>query len=148
MKKYIGTKIIDAEPMTLGDYNGYKGWVIPENEDPTREGYLVKYSDNYISWCPKEAFEEAYVEKGTNELYETCLLMKSNDFKDRFVAEFIQLDNRIRGLRKMLEKYKDGTLPFKPKSSYDNLFRQLVFMESYLEELGQRAVLGDINLSY
>lgn len=60
MEKYLGVKLIEAEPMNLGDYNKFKGWTIPENEDPSREGYKVKYSDDYISWSPKEAFEEAY----------------------------------------------------------------------------------------
>lgn len=32
MKKYIGCKLITAEPMTRGDYNIYRGWTIPENE--------------------------------------------------------------------------------------------------------------------
>jgi hypothetical protein len=57
---YIGTKIIQAEKMNLGDYNKYRGWEIPENEDPLIEGYLVRYSDGYISWSPKKIFEEAY----------------------------------------------------------------------------------------
>lgn len=26
MQKYIGTKQIEARPMTRGDYNNYKGW--------------------------------------------------------------------------------------------------------------------------
>jgi hypothetical protein len=60
MEKYIGVKLIEAEPMNLGDYNKFKGWAIPENEDPKTEGYKVKYSDDYISWSPKEVFEEAY----------------------------------------------------------------------------------------
>lgn len=62
MKQYIGTKIIMAKPMTRGDYNIYRGWTIPENENPADEGYLVKYSDDYESWSPKEAFDEAYRE--------------------------------------------------------------------------------------
>jgi hypothetical protein len=62
MKQYIGTKIIMAKPMTRGEYNIYRGWTIPENENPADEGYLVKYSDNYESWSPKEAFDEAYRE--------------------------------------------------------------------------------------
>jgi len=62
MKKYIGVKQIQATEMNLGDYNIHKGWTIPENEDPKREGYLVKYSDGYESWSPKEIFEEAYKE--------------------------------------------------------------------------------------
>ena len=58
--KYIGTKMIEAKEMNRGDYNVYKGWTIPEGEDPEDEGYLVKYSDGYESWSPKKQFEEAY----------------------------------------------------------------------------------------
>lgn len=60
MKKYIGTKMIEAREMNRGDYNKYRGWTIPENENPEDEGYLVKYSDGYESWSPKKQFEEAY----------------------------------------------------------------------------------------
>jgi len=60
MQKYIGTKQIKAEQMTLGDYNEYRSWDIPKDEDPLREGYLVKYSDGYESWSPKEVFKAAY----------------------------------------------------------------------------------------
>ncbi|RHQ09940.1 DUF2829 domain-containing protein [Clostridium sp. AM49-4BH] len=60
MKKYIGTKMIEAKPMNRGDYNKYRGWTIPEDENPADEGYFVKYSDGYESWSPKKQFEEAY----------------------------------------------------------------------------------------
>lgn len=60
MKQYIGTKIIKAKPMSRGEYNIYRGWTIPVDEDPADEGYLVKYSDDYVSWSPKDVFEEAY----------------------------------------------------------------------------------------
>ena len=56
--------------MTRGDYNEYRGWQIPENEDPKEEGYLVEYQDGgkpcderhagYISWSPKDVFERSY----------------------------------------------------------------------------------------
>lgn len=62
MKKYIGVKIIEAKPMARGEfseYRGCRGW-IPKNENPADEGYLVKYSDNYESWCPKNVFDEVY----------------------------------------------------------------------------------------
>lgn len=62
MKKYVGTKFIESKPMSRGDYNKYRGWTIPENENPEDEGYLVKYSDGYESWSPKKQFEEAYKE--------------------------------------------------------------------------------------
>lgn len=60
MKKYIGTKCIEAKPMNRGDYNIYRGWTIPADENPADEGYLVKYPDKYESWSPKKQFEEAY----------------------------------------------------------------------------------------
>jgi hypothetical protein len=60
METYIGTKIIKAEPMTRGAYNEYRGWTIPENENPNDDGFLVEYSDSYVSWSPEHAFNEAY----------------------------------------------------------------------------------------
>ena len=60
MEKYLGVKLIEAEPMNLGDYNKFKGWDISKDEDPKKEGYKVKYSDSYISWSPKEEFEKSY----------------------------------------------------------------------------------------
>ena len=42
--------------MTLGAYNKMRGWDIPANEDPKKKGFLVKYPDGYISWCPKAEF--------------------------------------------------------------------------------------------
>ena len=64
MQDYIGTKQIQAKPMNLGDYNKYKGWPIPADEDPDKEGYLVKYSDSYESWSPKDVFDTAYLSMG------------------------------------------------------------------------------------
>lgn len=60
MGKYIGTKMIEAKEMNRGEYNKYRGWKIPEDENPEDEGYLVKYQDGYESWSPKKQFEEAY----------------------------------------------------------------------------------------
>jgi hypothetical protein len=72
MKRYIGTKIITAQPMNRADYNTYRGWALPSDENGEDEGYLVEYLDGgkpndsrhtgYISWSPKEQFESAYRE--------------------------------------------------------------------------------------
>lgn len=62
MKRYIGTKIINATPMSRGEYNRYRGWPIPADEDPTDKGYLVQYSSGYESWSPEKQFNEAYRE--------------------------------------------------------------------------------------
>ena len=59
MQTYIRTHIVEAEPMTRGEYNKYRGWEIPANENPADEGYHVVCPDGYESWCPKAIFEEA-----------------------------------------------------------------------------------------
>lgn len=58
--KYIGTKIIEAQEMNRGNYNKFRGWNTPADENHTDEGYLVKYADGYVSWSPKQQFNEAY----------------------------------------------------------------------------------------
>ena len=144
MIEYIGTEIVKAEPMTLGDYNNYRDWTIPEDEDPEREGYLVEQPNGYVSWSPKEIFEEYYVE--TNKLAITAKGMNSKDFKDRFKAEYKQLVIRSQGLSNILEKIKNGTLEFTPKCSYEILNRQLEYMKDYKGVLEERASIEGINL--
>jgi hypothetical protein len=58
-RKFIGVKVVEAAEMNLGDYNDFRGWAIPPDEDPATEGYLVIYKDGYKSWCPKAQFKEA-----------------------------------------------------------------------------------------
>jgi hypothetical protein len=61
-KTYIGVKLIKAKPINRIDYNKFRGWKLPDDENGAYEGYMVTYpdSDNYISWSPKEIFEKAY----------------------------------------------------------------------------------------
>ena len=59
MSKFIRCHLVDAKPMTRGAYNKKRGWEMPANENPKDKGYLVKYPDGYVSWCPKAQFEAA-----------------------------------------------------------------------------------------
>lgn len=90
MKDYIGTKKIKAQPMTKGEYNNYRGWITPENEDPNEAGYLVEYVDGgkpnhdkhegYISWSPMFVFETSY--KSSGELsFGHALVLAQEGFK-------------------------------------------------------------------
>lgn len=80
------------------------------------------------------------------ELKDTVDLMTSADYKERFRAEYFQLQARITGLSNMLEKYKAGTLTFKPSCSFDLLNGQLKSMKMYASYLEERAVIEDVNL--
>lgn len=73
-------------------------------------------------------------------------LMKSEDYKDRFRAEYYQLEDRIDKLANMLEKYKAGTLNFTPSCSYELLSYQLQTMNAYKRVLEERAEIEGIEL--
>ena len=70
MERYIGVKEIKARPMNRKEYNDYRGWICPANENGADEGMLVEYLDagqqnhedheGYISWSPKDVFSKAY----------------------------------------------------------------------------------------
>ena len=70
MESYIGTKVVNATPMNRLEYNALRGWVVPTDENPNDAGYLVEYTDGgkanvpgysgYVSWSPKEQFDNAY----------------------------------------------------------------------------------------
>lgn len=63
MKKYIGTKQVEAEPMTMGEAY-VRGLLqadrVPNESKKDKAGYHVKYKDGYESWSPAELFEKAY----------------------------------------------------------------------------------------
>lgn len=146
MQKYIGVKQVEAKPMTRGDYNDYRGWTVPKDENPNDEGYMVKYADDYVSWSPKETFEKSYHIVGVRPLNDSALLMVSTNYKERFLAEYIQLKTRLEGLKTMLHNWDNGKLSFTPtcpRSTYD---LQVEAMTKYLAILESRAKIEDINL--
>ena len=59
MKKYIGVKIIEAEPMTDHEIARAIDRPYHTGTEP-QEGYRVVYPDGYVSWSPKDVFEKAY----------------------------------------------------------------------------------------
>ena len=71
MEQFIGTKIVQAEPMTRGEHWGSDAVdAIMRNAGGAMEkavldtfddaGYRVVYEDGYQSWSPKDVFENAY----------------------------------------------------------------------------------------
>jgi hypothetical protein len=70
MKQFIGVKLIHAKPMTRAEYNAYRGWELPANENGSDAGFLVEYLDGgkantpdhagYVSWSPEDVFNCAY----------------------------------------------------------------------------------------
>ena len=117
MKKYIGTKQIEAEPMTMGEAYE-KGLLqagrVPNESEKSNAGYHVKYQDGYESWSPAEPFEKAYKCADTfidrlyiehsdlMEKFEKCAIFVDSDkfrevVKDDYPAFLLSLQRDLMG---------------------------------------------------
>lgn len=128
MTQYTGTKTINATPMTRGEYNELRGWKVPDDENPSDEGYIVEYPDSksnvegftgYISWSPVIPFENAYKPSDTP--------------LGRMEIELSDLDNRIQKAREFLLNPIDTD-----GEDRSMLSIQLSHMVAYREVLAQR----------
>lgn len=70
MKTYQSHKIVNAKPMTRQEYNDFRGWQLPADENGDDKGYLVEYTDGgkantsdykgYVSWSPCDVFHKGH----------------------------------------------------------------------------------------
>ena len=81
-----------------------------------------------------------------DELKETVDLMLSDDYRERFKAEYYQTKIRYGKLHRMIVKLEAGTLDFEPKCSITLLREQARFMGEYLHVLEIRAESERIDL--
>lgn len=134
---FVGTKLVGATPLTLGEYNDMRDWPIPASEDPDAEGFLIEYLgngnpnhpdfDNYISWCPKEQFEKANVLVPQFQSFEPHQV--------RVVAEQAGLTDKIQKLKAFIGTTVFNGLPANEKSLLEF---QLRGMQTYAEALEAR----------
>jgi len=92
-KLHIGTKLILALAMTRLEYNNYRGWELPENEThlANEAGSLVEYVDGgksnhpdhkgYISWSPKEVFDNAYQDANKGVSFGSAVMLAKLGYK-------------------------------------------------------------------
>jgi hypothetical protein len=131
MPLYQGTKQLRARPMTKGEYNAYRGWQPPANEDMAEPGFLVEYQDGgksndsrhtgYISWSPADVFEKTY--------------RPAETFQDRVKLEASELEERIDKLTTFLST---DTFHALPKEEQDCLTAQQAAMLDYFGCLVER----------
>jgi hypothetical protein len=131
MKQYIGTKIVKAEPMNRAAYNVFRNWKLPADENGEDEGYLVEYLDSgkpnvlthegYVSWSPKEQFDNAYRENGTPQ--------------QRVVIEESELRTKVEKLLSFVSKPQPS---FICDTEWARLNSQLTHMFSYLTVINDR----------
>lgn len=129
MKKYIGTKQIEAEPMSMGEAyerGFFQVGRVPSEDEKGNAGYHVKYQDGYESWSPAEPFEKAY----------RC----ADTFKDRLVIEQKELAEKLEKLCLFTESPKFTEVVTDVKQR-ELLIVQKEHMGEYLNILNQRIKL-------
>ena len=80
------------------------------------------------------------------ELKETADMMVSEDYKERFKAEYWQLRIRHEKLETMIEKWDQGDLEFTPTCPREIYNDQLAGMKLYRMVLEKRALIEGIDL--
>lgn len=121
MESYLGIKMINAKPLNRLEYNQFRGWDLPNDENGDDKGYLVEYIDGgkantkeykgYVSWSPKDVFEKAYT-----PIYQVYMtLHKISTLTDEQIEIHEDFDNtivKVDGIRKKLEatNYTDKLL--------------------------------------
>lgn len=79
-------------------------------------------------------------------LKDTVEMMNSDDYKERFKADYYQLVTRYRSLKSMLTKWDEGTLNFEPTCPRNIYNTQIKAMVDYIEVLKARAIMEGIDL--
>ena len=119
MKKYIGTKQIEAEPMTMGEAYE-KGLLqagrVPNDSEKSNAGYHVRYQDGYESWSPADVFEKAYK---VSDTFLDRLRIERDELHDRYVKAKNYLSSPL--AEKQLTPREKGSLA-----------AQVEFMRQYL----------------
>lgn len=81
-------------------------------------------------------------------LDQTVELMSSEDYKERFIAEYVQVKIRYLRLERVLKRVSDKTAPdcFTPTCPIEILEEQLFIMRMYIKLLVKRSNLEGIIL--
>lgn len=80
------------------------------------------------------------------ELRDTVDLMVSDDFRDRFKAEYYQLKIRYDKLQEIIKRVNEGTSNFNLSCPVDLYDMQLDYMYNYMKILESRASIEKIDL--
>ena len=81
-----------------------------------------------------------------NELRDTIEMMNSNDYKERFKAEYYQVVIRYQKLKSMLDKWDNDQLEFTPTCPRSTYNMQITTMTDYIAVLEARAVMEGVEL--
>ena len=123
MKKYIGTKQVEAEPMTMGEAykrNLLQTGRVPNDSEKDNPGFYVRYQDGYESWSPAEPFCKAY------KIADTPL--------DRMIIEHQELRDKINKLKEIMCRKEFCDFDYKQRILLDMQLRSMLEYLFIVEE--------------
>lgn len=86
------------------------------------------------------------MDKREATLKDTCDMMTSEDYKERFRAEYMQVVIRYGKLKTMLDNWDSGDLNFTPTCPRSTYNMQVRAMADYIAVLEARAVMEGVDL--
>lgn len=113
--------------------------------DPTKAVDCIK-TECHINGGNCYATTHKEYAKDPTTLEDTIKGMTSEDYKERFKAEYQQLNIRSDKLKALIKDYSENKLNFTPSTPKHVLETQLYYMQSYLTILRNRAIYEGINL--
>ena len=145
MKKYLGVKLIEAEPMSKGEAWSRNLVKVDTATELTEEqseklyktdGYKVVYEDGYTSWSPKDVFEKAYREIKTMDDLPQLLNEVIPEHQERVLDEMFELNKKIT----KLDFFIENSEIFKKLEEDEKirLIQQVRAMEYYFSVLIER----------
>jgi hypothetical protein len=108
----------------------------------TLEGYKDPTADTAIANVMRE--QKQMRANQMMDLIDTVPFMASDNYNDRFKAEYMQLCIRINRLKAIVSQYDH--LPYQPKSSKQLLRVQLEAMRSYKAVMEHRALAEGVDI--
>lgn len=100
MKTYVSSILVSAVPKARQEYNRYRGWKTPSNEDPEDGGFMFenrkgnsnhKKHKGYISWLPYLEFMAQFTAVGGAE--------GKPAHQQRVMAELAELVKKLEALK-------------------------------------------------
>lgn len=130
---FAGTSVVHASTMTRQEYNDYRGWSVPDNENGADVGYIfedrkgqknTEELEGYVQWLPKGEFLRKFSAAETPQ--------------DRVRLEQRELNEKLDALENFLDK---GQPNFIDDEQWSLLQEQHKHMDAYNDILVKRITL-------
>lgn len=111
------------QPMTRLEYNQFRGWTLPEGEDPNDSGYLMNFG-SHTAWWPAGEVDKAFI-----------VLPPAPSYQQRVHGEHLQLLERQEKLTTFITSPSFSSLV---PAEQIRLSKQFHLQKQLLEVLSQR----------